>query len=235
MATLRKHAQLKRSTTKVRSKNQPPIPNPQSLILAPPKERMTLEEFLSLMDEDVWAEWEDGEVIVMAPASRLHQRISRFLLMLLAYWLEAHDAGEVLAAPFAMHLLKTRRVREPDLLVVLKENLYRLQKTHLQGPADLVVEILSEESALRDRGAKFAEYELEGVKEYWLIDPQEQRVDVFVLEGGKFQRQKPDRQGFYRSEVLKGFRLKPEWLWQEPLPKVTDALKAMRRKSQRKV
>ncbi len=198
--------------------------------LVPPKERMTLEEFLSL-DEDVWAEWEDGEVIVMAPASRIHQDIAGFLATLFRLFLEAHDLGQVYPAPFAMHLPKTRRVREPDLLVVLKENLHRLQKTHLQGPADLVLEILSEESALRDRGTKFAEYELEGVKEYWLIDPQGQRIDVFVLgEGGRFQRQKPDRQGFYRSEVLKGFRLKPEWLWQEPLPKVTDVLREMRRK-----
>ncbi len=194
-----------------------------------PKEHMTLEEFFAL-DEDVWAEWEDGEVIIMPPASERHQDIARFLTMLIGFFVEAHDLGRVYPAPFAMHLPKTRRVREPDLLVVLKENLHRLQKTHLQGPADLVVEILSEESALRDRGAKFAEYELEGVKEYWLIDPQEQRVDVFVLEGGKFQRQKPDRQGFYRSEVLKGFRLKPEWLWQEPLPKVSDVLRAMRRR-----
>ena len=99
-------------------------------VFALPKERMSLEEFLAWRDEDVGAEWEEGAVGGRAHARCARQRISRFLLMLLAHWLEANEAGEVLAAPFAMHLPKVQRVREPDLLVVLKENLSRLHETH---------------------------------------------------------------------------------------------------------
>lgn len=147
----------------------------------PPKERMSLEEFLAWADEDVWAEWENGEVKILSPASYKHQNIVCFLVALIRLFVEERDLGTVLTAPFAMHLPKSQRVREPDLLVVLTENLDRIKSTHLEGPADLVIEIVSEESLLRDRGTKLAEYELDGVREYWLIDPERKQVDFFVL------------------------------------------------------
>lgn len=207
--------------TKVESIGAPP---------EPPKERMTLEEFLAWRNEDVWAEWEGGEVIVLPSAGERHQDLVGFLYALFRLFVEMLDLGKVHMAPFAMRLPLSNRVREPDLLVVLKENLDRLKDTYLEGPADLVVEIVSEESMLRDRGTKFAEYELDGVPEYWLIDPDKKRVDFFVLgEDGRFQRRLPDKNGVYRSVALKGFKLKVDWLWQEPLPKVADALRWMRR------
>jgi Uma2 family endonuclease len=203
--------------------------------LKPAKLRMSLQEFLEWTDEDVWAEWEDGEVIFLSPASFGHQKIVGFLATLLHLFLEERDMGEVLTAPFSMWLPVSKRVREPDILVVLKENLDRIKKNFLDGPADLVIEIVSEDSMLRDRGTKFAEYELDGVKEYWLIDPDRERADFFVLgEGGRFERKLPDRRGFYHSAVLKGFRLNVNWLWQSPLPKVSEVLrKAVKRQRAR--
>jgi len=201
----------------------------------PAKLRMSLQEFLEWADEDVWAEWEDGEVIFLSPASFGHQKIVGFLATLLHLFLEERDMGEVLTAPFSMWLPVSKRVREPDILVVLKENLDRIKKNFLDGPADLVIEIVSEDSVLRDRGMKFAEYELDGVKEYWLIDPDRERADFFVLgEGGRFERKLPDGRGFYHSAVLKGFRLNVNWLWQSPLPKVSEVLrKAVKRQRAR--
>ena len=203
--------------------------------LKPAKLRMSLQEFLEWADEDVWAEWEDGEVIFLSPASFGHQKIVGFLATLLHLFLEERDMGEVLTAPFSMWLPVSKRVREPDILVVLKENLDRIKKNFLDGPADLVIEIVSEDSILRDRGTKFAEYELDGVKEYWLIDPDKERADFFVLgEDRRFERKLPDRRGFYHSAVLKGFRLNVNWLWQSPLPKVSEVLrKAVKRQRAR--
>jgi len=202
--------------------------------ISPPKERMSLEEFLAWLDEDVWAEWENGEVIIMSPASYFHQSIVRFLTMLIGLFLEEQDMGVVLTAPFAMKLPLSNRLREPDLLVVLKEHFDRIKENYLDGPADLVVEIVSEESMLRDRGTKFAEYELDGVKEYWVIDPERKQADFFVLgENGRYERRLPDKKGFYHSAVLKGFRIKVEWLWQQPLPKVSEAWRVIRRKRSR--
>ena len=87
--------------------------------LKPAKLRMSLQEFLEWTDEDVWAEWEDGEVIFLSPVSFGHQKIVGFLATLLHLFLEERDMGEVLTAPFSMWLTVSKRVREPDILKVL--------------------------------------------------------------------------------------------------------------------
>lgn len=188
---------------------------------------VSFEQYLEWLDEDTWAEWVDGEVIMLSPASARHQDLGGFLLNILRIYVEAKDLGKVLSAPFPMKLGEVRRGREPDILFIAKEHLDRLKDTYLDGPADLVVEIASPESRLRDRGEKFAEYEAGGVREYWLIDPDEQRADFYVLgEDGRYERRRPEG-GIYRSEVLKGFWLREEWLWREPLPPTLEVLKEL--------
>ncbi|MGY4706917.1 Uma2 family endonuclease [Candidatus Bipolaricaulota sp. J31] len=193
-----------------------------------PAKKITYPEFLAWCDEDTWAEWVDGEVIVLSPASNKHQDLVRFLVQVIGAFAEAKNLGVVRPAPFSMYLPELNRARGPDILFIATENLNRLKETHLEGPADLVVEIVSPESRLRDRGEKFAEYELAGVREYWVIDPDEKRADFFVLgPDGRYERRKQDETGIYRSEVLLGFWLKVEWLWRDPLPPVLEVLKEL--------
>lgn len=193
-----------------------------------PTKKMTYEEFLAWCDEDTWAEWVDGEVIVLSPASRRHEDIRDFLVVVLRAFTEARGLGKVISAPFQMKTRPELPGREPDILFVAKENLERLKETHLDGPADLVVEIASPESRLRDRGEKFAEYEIGGVREYWIIDPDEKRAGFYVLApDGRYERKKPDGNGLYHSHVLPGLRLKVDWLWQEPLPPVLEMLREL--------
>ncbi len=124
-------------------------------LLLPPMENpyVPYEEFLARADEDTLAEWVQVEIHPYSPASRSHQDIAGFLYGLLRAYVERHRLGVVLPAPFQMKL--SRSGREPDLLFVAQEHLHRLHPTHLEGPADLVVEIVSPESAPRDRGEKF--------------------------------------------------------------------------------
>jgi Uma2 family endonuclease len=118
--------------------------------------------------------------------------------------------------------------REPDLMFVATEHLAALRGTFLEGPADLVVEIVSPESAGRDRGEKFYEYEAAGIPEYWLLDPQTRRAEFYQLgPAGQYQLIAPDSQGIYRSAVLPGLWLQVDWLWQQPLPRVLDVLKEL--------
>ncbi len=192
----------------------------------PPARKMTYEEFLEWADEDTYAEWVDGEVELMSPASAEHQDISVFMTRLLAEFAEEHDAGKILTAPFQMKLANVRRGREPDLLFILKRNLTNLKRNFLDGPADLAIEIVSPESVLRDRGAKYAEYEAGGVREYWILDPETRRADFFVLDAeGRYQRAQPDAGGRYGSAVLPGFWINVGWLWQTPLPPVRQVLR----------
>ncbi len=196
------------------------------VLLAPaPPGRMTYEEFLAWADEDTLAEWVDGEIIMTSPASDLHQDLLRFLTAVLSVFVEARDLGVIRPAPFQMKL--ARSGREPDLLFVAHTNRDRLGSTYLDGPADLVVEIVSPESIGRDRGEKFAEYEAAGVPEYWLLDPQRRWAEFYRLEGERYRLALAGSEGEYRSAVLPGFRLRLEWLWQQPLPPVLAVLREL--------
>src|SRR5437879_4530557 len=135
-----------------------------------PPARMTFEEFLEWTDEDTFAEWVDGEVIILSPASKQHQSLNKFLTMILGAFIEARDLGELLFAPFLMKLSTRPSGREPDLIFIAKEHLDRLKNTYLDGPADLVIEIVSPESQARDRGAKFYEHEKAGVAEDRMLE-----------------------------------------------------------------
>jgi Uma2 family endonuclease len=194
--------------------------------------RMTYEQFLAWADEDTLAEWvavpdtDEGEVVVTSPASNKHQDIARFLTALLSIYVETQQLGVVRPAPFQMKLEHSGR--EPDLLFVATAHLDRLKETHLDGPADLVVEIVSPESIGRDRGTKFVEYARGGVLEYWLLDPQARRAEFYRLrEMGQYETAFAGHEGRYEAQILPGFWLRVEWLWQEPLPKTLDMLREL--------
>src|SRR5260370_20113085 len=105
--------------------------------------KITYEEFLEWADEDTPAEWVDGEVILMSPASDPHQTLLVFLGALLLHFVEARGSGRILVAPFQMRLATRPSGREPDIVFIAKHHLDRLKRTFLDGPADLVVEIVS--------------------------------------------------------------------------------------------
>lgn len=194
-------------------------------LLNPSKPRqMTYEEFLSWADEDTWAEWVDGEVTMTTPASDRHPDISGFLESLLRVFSEVHVLGVVRSAPFQMKLAHSGR--EPDLLFIAQEHLERLRDAHLDGPADLVVEIISPESRGRDRGEKFYEYEQAAIPEYWLIDPQREQAEFYQLDDeGHYRLTPADAEGIYRSKVLSGLWLRVAWLWE--LPRVLDVIREL--------
>ncbi|MBI3990104.1 MAG: Uma2 family endonuclease [candidate division NC10 bacterium] len=190
----------------------------------PPK--MTYEDFLAWADEDTWAEWVNGEVIMLSPASRVHQSVTRFLVTILSAFVEAHNRGMIFFAPFQMKTGPDLPGREPDILFVAREHLARLKEIYLEGPADLVVEIISPDSRARDRGEKFYEYEQGGVREYWLIDPLRKQAEFYQRgEDGIYRLVPVGGDGLYRSTVLAGLWLRVEWLWQEPLPPLLSVLK----------
>ena len=189
---------------------------------APP--HMTFEQYLVSSDKPTMTEWVDGEVIDVSPASRRHQEILSFLLTVMSLYVEVHKAGTVLPAPFVMKLTELKRGREPDLLYISRERAHLIEKTYLDGPADLVIEIISPESVERDRKEKFVEYEQAGIKEYWLIDPDHETAEFYELGAdGRYRAALTEPEGIYRSKVIKGFFVRTAWLWQTTSPAL-DAL-----------
>lgn len=158
--------------------------------------------------------------MVYCPASSRHQRIAVFLGTTLHLFVEAKESGVIYTAPFQMKLPNSGR--EPDLLFVANEHLERVKKTHLDGPADLAIEIVSPESIGRDRGDKFYEYARGGVPEYWLLDYEMEWAEFYQLQGQRYHLVMEGHEGKYTSAVLPGFWLDIEWLWQDPLPPVRE-------------
>ena len=185
---------------------------------------LTYEEFLAEADGR-HAEWVDGEVHAMSPASLRHQDIAGYLYQLMHNFARRERLGKVYQPPVQMRTGPGLAGREPDVIFVAEARRHLLEKAHINGPADVVVEVISPESRLRDRGEKYAEYEAGGVREYWILDPEEERADFFQLDDeGRYQRAQPDDAGVYHSRELEGFWLEVKDLWQDPLPDVIDRL-----------
>lgn len=187
---------------------------------------ITFEEWLTWDQEGGLSEWMDGEVVQLMPATELHQRLVGFLDRLIGLFAQIYRLGEVRTGPYAMRAVPGKAGREPDVMFIATENLARMQNDYLHGPADLVVEIISEDSLERDRATKFYEYQDAGVREYWIIDPRPnwQRVDFYLLdEAGRYQPIPIGSDGTYHSTVVGGFWLRIDWLWQDE----PDALRAL--------
>lgn len=182
---------------------------------------MSYDEFLAWADEDTHAEWVDGEVMVFLPPVIRHQRIVVFLTTLLELFSRLRDLGEVYVAPTEMRLPMVRSAREPDILFVSREHGDRVTERRIDGPADLVIEIVFDDSVTRDRREKLLEYQRAGVPEYWIVDARDgkQLLEPFTLtDRGVFHLIEPDRAGRVASVVIPGLWIDPAWLWHEPLP-----------------
>ncbi len=203
-------------------------------IASPPSQEqrlaMSYAEFLAYGDDTTHAEWVAGEVIVFMPPTILHQLLGGFFYRLLASFVDHYRLGLVFYAPMQVRLRPDGPAREPDIFFVATEHYDRLEDRGILGPADLVVEVVSETSVQRDRIEKFAEYQAAGIPEYLLLDPRPgwQRVDFYALGAdGKYQAILPDDAGRYRSTVVPGFWFRADWFWQDPLPNPDGLLPAM--------
>jgi len=139
-------------------------------------------------DENERAEIIGGEVFMMAPPSRAHQKVSGEIFRQLANYLEGKKC-EVYHAPFAVRLFEqdsdtpddVDTMVEPDISVVCDKN--KLDKHGCKGAPDMVVEILSPSTRRHDRLVKLGLYQRAGVKEYWIVDPENKAIQVFLQDG----------------------------------------------------
>jgi len=192
-----------------------------------PPTPISFEDFLEWVDEDTRAEWVDGRIIMTSPAGDNHQMIRDFLVKVVGVYVDTHRLGW-LCGGFLMKTEVRPSGREPDIVFVAEERRSSVTPTYLDGPADLVVEIISPDSIERDRGEKFVEYEAAGIPEYWLLDPLRQEALFYWRGEDNLYHAAPiDPEGIYRSRTLPGFRLDVDWLWQRPLPAIEPILIAL--------
>jgi|SRR6478609_9676579 Uma2 family endonuclease len=100
-------------------------------------------------------------------------------------YLDTHPIGTVFTAPYDVVLSDTDIV-EPDLLLVLNNSRAASTANNVQGPPNMILEVLSASTAARDRELKRKRYERFGVQEYWMVDPDSNTLETLVLKGGPY-------------------------------------------------
>jgi len=142
----------------------------------PARRTWTYGNLAALPDDQLRHELIDGEHVVTPSPNTLHQTISLNLVRVLLPYLDRHRLGQLLSAPFDVKL-SLFTVLVPDLVYFTAERFVRVvNEKHATAAPDLVVEILSPGTRRRDKGRKRAVYDREGVREYWIVDPESRSV-----------------------------------------------------------
>jgi Uma2 family endonuclease len=157
--------------------------------------RYTYADYLTWLD-DKRCELIDGFINLMTPApARKHQDISMQMSIIFGNYLFIKNTCKVYSAPFDVRLPKSKEetddakvytVVQPDLSIICDPS--KLDDKGCIGAPDLIVEILSPSTSKKDLSVKYKIYEQAGVKEYWLVSPNDENISVFVLDNtGKYQ------------------------------------------------
>jgi Uma2 family endonuclease len=147
---------------------------------------VTYDDYLTLPDDGKRYEIIGGELIMSPGATDKHQLVSHFLEYELENCMQQHRSGLIYDAPFDVVLSMTDVV-QPDLMYISKERSHIITENNIVEAPDLVVEIISESTKVRDQTTKKALYEKYGAKEYWLVYPVEEKVEQFILKDEVFE------------------------------------------------
>ncbi|GAX88461.1 Uma2 family endonuclease [Effusibacillus lacus] len=150
------------------------------------EERLTYEDYAALPDvEGVRYELVDGvlELLTPSPTSK-HQMISARMQFLLTQTCD--EDYLILDAPMDV-ILSPYEVRQPDLIMVHRSRISIVSKRGIEGPPDLVVEILSPYSVKRDKVGKLKTYEKYGIPEFWIVEASGTYLEQYVLKDTKYE------------------------------------------------
>jgi Uma2 family endonuclease len=153
------------------------------------EKRYTYKDYMTWNDNQYW-ELINGVAYQMAPPVTKHQDISRELLLAFGKYLEGKTC-RVFHQPFGVRLPLENEPDEyiinailPDIVVVCDKK--KLDDAGCRGAPDLIIEILSPSTSKRDIKEKYKLYEIAGVKEYWIVEPHSNFIQVYKLEDNKY-------------------------------------------------
>ncbi len=149
------------------------------------KTHLTYEDYCALPEDGHRYQLIEGDLDVTPAPSTTHQRVSRNLEFFLTEHIRRHRLGAIFDAPVDV-LLAPDTVVQPDVVFVTRERLSVVSERGIEGPPDLIVEILSPSTRRVDRTVKMRAYARFGVRECWIVDPEAQSLEVFKLTGGTY-------------------------------------------------
>lgn len=170
-----------------------------------PQERIyTIDDIYSL-PEGTRAELIDGQIYYMAPPSRKHQDIAFALSRKIADYIDLKGGScKTYLAPFAVFLNENdKNYVEPDISVICDQN--KLNDRGCSGAPDWIIEVVSPGSWRMDYFIKLFKYRTAGVREYWIVDPEKNRITVYNFESedaGEYSFEDAVQAGIYPDLVI---------------------------------
>ncbi|MCS5695371.1 Uma2 family endonuclease [Desulfofundulus thermocisternus] len=172
----------------------------------PPKEMYTYEDYARL-PEGAPYQLIGGKLVMTPSPSTFHQLV---LVRLLGHFLNyqaKENRGTVLVSPVDVYF-NHEETFQPDIIFISRERTHIIEHNKINGAPDLVVEILSPSTAYYDLRKKYRVYERYGVKEYWIVDPEDETVEIYLNKDGRFiLHQQVRRQGVVTSALLDGLKI----------------------------
>ena len=153
----------------------------------------TYEDLKSWEPDNYRHEIIEGEHFMSPSPSIYHQEIIRKLTIQLSRYVEKKSLGRIFVSPVDVVFHETDAC-VPDLVFVSNENAAIIKEENIQGAPDLLIEILSPSSKKRDRELKYKRYAYYGVKEYWIVDPENQLVEIYDLTANELLKVVPKNQ-----------------------------------------
>lgn len=142
-----------------------------------------------------------NELIMSPSPSSQHQFLLADLHVLLYTFLKDKGIGKAVLSPFDVYFENYISAVQPDLIVLLNETLNKVEKDGLYGAPDIAIEILSQNKSY-DTKRKRALYEKAGVKEYFMIDPENKKVTLLTLNASGLYEQTYEETGILRSDII---------------------------------
>jgi len=186
---------------------------------------VTYDEFCVIVPDGQKADLIDG-IVYVAPPDLMHlNKLNGFLVILMDGYVGAKRiGGEVFMCRVACRFSQFD-APEPDILYVRPNSVHRIEPGQLDGPPDIAVEIVDDESRQRDTVLKRELYRSNGVTEYWIIDPLQQQCEFLRLVSGKYEPIALEQGHIFRSSVIPGFWLDVNWLLGPQIPAAYECLK----------
>jgi len=188
------------------------------------QERQRRDQFYHKMTPEQKVEFINGEVVLHSPARNWHLDVTKFVLKILDTYVRIHGLGTVKTQMCLC--VFPRNDYEPDIVFFGRDKAATMSPDTVKFPVpDLAVEVLSNSTEARDRGVKFEDFAANSVGEYWIIDADESIIERYVLRSGEYELALKSSSGRLRSEVIDGFEIDVESLFDED--RNLDALRAL--------
>lgn len=178
------------------------------------KEHRMRIEFYNKISEKDKAEFINGEAVFHSPVKLMHNNASTNLMQLMKVFAQMEGLGIVGHEKLMVEF--TRNSYEPDIVFFKKEKSKNFKRDQLIFPVpDFIVEVLSPSTIKIDREIKFKDYEAHGVQEYWIINPDKQTVEQYILSGKSYELIMKGKNGIIESKAIRGFKIPVKSIFNE--------------------